>query len=188
VQKHNSANAVDPDIWTVLTLLVATVSMVAQLVGLNTGSPAKGLRDQNTSLSLEKIREELETAIRNAEKLLRFLANAPGEGSHPLGNRFRFGESKVFLKAGDLRRYSELVQQIALNAGNLSAWTLNLIQIDPGFAEQIGTRIMVEVGGVQQRINDLFVNSPANQEVIDECMLLLRTFSQLLGHFERARN
>jgi hypothetical protein len=184
----NKRIPVDPDIWTVLTLLVAAVSMVAQLAGLRAGQRPKGLRDRNTSLSYEKMRDELELAIRNAERLIRLLQKSSGEPVDPLGEEFTFGASRMLALAPDLQRYRELTQQIALNAGNLSTWTLNLIQIDSGFAEENGNRIMIDAGNVQQRINSLFRERHTNQEVLDECLLLLRSFNQLLGNLDQHRN
>src|SRR5215213_3201621 len=102
---HRDLNPIDPDVWTVMSLLVSTVSMVAQLAGLKTGKTPKGLSDQSTSLTLEKIRDELESAIRNAEKLIRILSNASGDGVQPLSAPFRFGKSQAFMDMTDFRRY-----------------------------------------------------------------------------------
>jgi hypothetical protein len=187
-QVSDRQEAIDPDVWTVLSLVVNTVAMVAQLAGLRGNAAPKGLNFHSTGIAYEKIRDELENAIRNCEKLIRILSGARGETLPPLDAPFRFGQSRTFLPISDFRRYSELIQQIALNAGNLSVWTLNLIQNDPGFAEEIGNRIMMEAGNVQQRINDLFQKSLTNQDVFDECLLMLRTFNQLLGRFELRRN
>lgn len=179
---------IDPDIWGALNLVVSTVAMFAQLAALKAPAPPKGLGQHSSSVAYEKIRDELETAIRNCEKLVRVLSDASGDSGNPLEAVFGFGTSRTFFPPSSFQRYGELVSQIGLNAGAINLWTLSLIKHDPGFAAQIGDAIMTETNNVQLRINNLFTKQRTNQEVLDECLLMLRSFSRLLGGLDRHRN
>lgn len=180
--------AVDPDVWTVLSLLVSTVAMFAQLAQLKSSEPVRGLSNHSTSVAHEQIREELNAASRSCEKLIRLLSKSSGTNGHPLVAAFEFGYSQTFFAKPEFERYKALVTDIANRAGNLSLWTLHLIEIDPGFAAEVGNRIVVEIGSIQQRVNRLFRDRPTNEEVLDECLQMLKAFSLLLDRLEQGQN
>jgi len=183
--KPDKSPTVDPDVWTVLSLTIATVTMFAQLAALRVSDKPKGLQFHSTNIAYDKVRDEIESAIKNCEKLVRLLRNATGLPSAPLGASFRFGASQALFTTSDFQKFVEITQNIALNAGNLSSWTLNLIRNDPGFAQLIGHKILEDVNDIHQRINRLYRDQINNEDVLDECLFLLRIFHTLLGRLDQ---
>jgi hypothetical protein len=181
----------DPDPWTVVSLVIASVAMVAQLAqlrlqSLDTVRPQSGL-NQQTRIPFEKLKDEIASAIRNVEKLVRLLSRAGGGAA--LNSPFVFGESQLMLDRPDITLYRELVAQISLNAGSLNQWCLVIIEIDTEFAAQIGSEISVKISSIQQRINDFFLKRLSNETVLEVCIDFLKTFSGILDRLEHsARN
>lgn len=175
------------DVWTVLNFLVSAVSMVAQLAGLETKEVTKGLARDTTREAYKNLREEIDRAIVNVENLVRLLHKAPGS-IDVMGAQFTFGQSRLRLSPADTQRYARLAQQLCSNAGTLSVWTHYLIQNDPGLAKEIGDRFAAQFDNAQQRINDCFAGFHTNEDVLNECLLMLDSFNRVLGSLEPRRN
>ena len=79
--------------------------------------------------------------------------------------------------------YQQLVAQIALDAGNISTWTLQM-SVDSDFAAILAGRIAAQCGNVQERINGLFSGHHTNESVLEDCRSMLRTFETTLAKLE----
>jgi hypothetical protein len=177
----------DPDPWTVASLVVAAVAMFAQLaqLGVQIADHRKSAvkMKPHSRVGFENLRQQVESAAQSTQRLIRILGRA-AEPSHPLQDKFRFGVGKALFYTNDFQPYSELVQKIALDAGSISAWALNLIQVDPDFAGHIGAQIIAEMKNVSERINRLYVEAPKNEEVLEESLDMFRTFIRILERLD----
>jgi hypothetical protein len=179
----------DPDPFTVVALVVAGVSMFAQLAQLglqykqSAGAPTI---QANSRQTFEALQRQIENAGKNVERLIRKLNQQTR--SRPLESEFRFGAAQAFFGPIEFQSYRELVAQIALDAGQISTWTLTLIQIDPNFAAAIGNQILSNMADVQMRINRIFKDAPTNEAVLEEALFMYKTFLQILDRFDREGN
>jgi hypothetical protein len=194
--RKNLSNDSDPDPWGAVGLVVMTVSMFAQLAGLKMMAQQlaaqqhvrSGLSNPATLTAFDQLRDAIQAAIQHVGELIRLLQRAHGDDVDPLRAEFRFGSSRAYFDTSTFSRYQELVSQIGLDAAHVSRWTLHMIAIDASFAVMLGNYINTEVTNVHDRINGIFSTPHTNEGVLDECILMLRTFSTILDRFESSRN
>jgi hypothetical protein len=175
----------DPDIWTVISLVVNGVSMFAQLASLRIQALSTSV-PRGATIPYENLRDAVSHALGNVERLIRILGNA--ENPQVMRGSFRFGENTALLDSNWFSQYQQLVAQIALDVGNISTWTLTLVSHHQGTAKMLGERIVDRLGRVSDRINAIYRSEPSNEEVLDECLRMYRAFVEILSEIDRARN
>lgn len=190
MDKTTVSDRIDPDPFAVTGLVIAAVSMFAQLAALakqiDDGSPGRRLETHNI-FAIEKMGEEVENAIRETEKLIKLLARMDnGLGGTPLSAKFRFGEVEALVGVGEMPRYVENVRKIGLAATNIAEWAHSLIQ--SGTGEIIGKMLLTRVDGIQSRINRLFDLNMTYEDVLDECLQMLRSFHSICESVAGLRN
>jgi hypothetical protein len=111
-------------------------------------------------------------------------AGADGADVEPLRADFRFGAGRAYFDMPTFDSYQQLVAQIALDAGNISTWTLQMIRVDSAFAATLAGRIAAQCGNVQERINGLYSGHRTNESVLEDCLSMLRTFESMLAQLE----
>ena len=178
--------SIDPDIWTVLNLVISGVTMFAQLASLKFQVGATSTLPSDAITPYEKLRDAVGDALRNVEKLIRILGHV--ENPEILNGRFRFGENAAYLTSARFSQYQQLVMQIALDAGHVSSWTLHLVGHNPATAKMLSDKITDRLGRVSDRINAIYRSDPSNEQVLEDCLMMYRVFSDILSEVDRLRN
>lgn len=176
----------DPDIWTVINLVVCSVSMFAQLASLKIEASSQSKLPVEATSAYENLRDALDEGLRDVQKLIRLLGYA--ENSSVLNEPFQFGENHALFTSARFSQYQQLVQKIALDAGNISSWTLTVVSVHPDVARTLGERIANRLGRINERINRIYRSNPSNEAVLEDCLTMYRVFSEIMAEIERFRN
>ena len=102
--------------------------------------------------------------------------------------QFAFGSIRTFLPVGDFEQLKGLIANLSVDVQSIGMWTLTLIQADEAFATRIGNEISANIAGIDKRINAMYRESMTNEQVLDECMFMLRTFVRLVAGLEKLEN
>ena len=178
----------DPDPWTVISTVICAVSMVAQLAALamQPKQASHHTLESPGQTAIDRLRDALHTAVHHVESLIRLFARAQSPG--PLGNLFRFGETRMFLNYADFNEYKRLASEVALDVSHISSWTLILIQLDPNLASVLGWTMFGEVSDIKIEINSLHSERHTNEEVLETCLRLLRGFGKIIADLKPKMN
>ena len=174
---------IDPDPWT----LVQTVCAIAGAIGVFI-QIGMAYRDRTKSVFREPdpdrgddlLRQTVREAIHNIENLVRFLARAKIEPQDTLDRRFRYAETTMLIERSDFGRFRDIADSLANSFGLVQGISLTIIQHQPEHARRLGIDLAAEVGDFAKRINSFTSGEMTNAAVIDECLLMIRSFNRIL--------
>ena len=84
----------------------------------------------------------------------------------------------------DFATFKQIAGQLIANLGSVSNYSLMMMESYPEHAQKIGIELNREVGDFARRMNSFMSGEMSNGAIIDECLILLRTFENILGRME----
>lgn len=180
----NRDDKVDPDPWTMIGLVIGVVSMVgtlAQVALAYKTTPKNPFQPDGAELR-ESVADALDRAVKSAEKLLTFLQKVPDQ--NVLDAEFSFAATTMMLTPEDLGRYGMIGHDVAHSVADVHARIDMLLRFQPDMAAEIGRDLLVTVDNLADRINGYYRNKRSNEEVIADCLLLLRTFITIIAKLD----
>ncbi len=186
-QELSRPEVVDPDPWTIVSVVINGVAMFAQLATLKIAAkagPAKQPRHQ-----LYELKNCVEEGIKFTERLVKLLGSMKtSEGGNANDGLFEFGEVTAYLDREEFSRYINIISQLHLTSSEINSHVVMLVLQHPNTAIEIGSAISNENKNISKTINDFYRARPSIDEVLSECLRMMRSFERILSVIEGNSN
>lgn len=184
-----STPRIDPDPWTLISLGVSSVAMFGTLAQValawKQNPPKEKLFKHPDPVPMrELLREAVESAIKDCEKLMRFIGKLADQPQDPLSEPFQFGQTTLLLELHALAEFDRLGTSLAHDVAMVHQTVMLMLKHHPEEAAKIGGVILEEVTDLKARVNGYFSGEHSNEQVLGDCIFILRTFVALLGRLE----
>lgn len=171
-QERSGQGRIDPDPWLLASVALQSAAVLLQLVQIAKSGPApmgrtvKVNADRTHLARIEESLEDLDRAIRKAERIVRREAQNPEREFYEVGFRISLGIMKF--EAKQHREYSTAVTETLAKLGALALWVGQLIAADQPVVREIGSEIQAEVGDAASRLNQLMETGGPNEAILAE--------------------
>lgn len=186
MELESNSERFDPDPWMVVNLVLLVLGTAGTMI-----QAGVAYRDRKTipvgriaHSFTESFQECLQKAIRSTEKIIRFLASRDLGTKEPLSLPFRYGEVALLMTSEDLTEFSSISSALSFELSQIQSTLFSIIRYNPEAANRIGTEFLREVNDFKGRLNAFYKGEYSNGQVLDDALMMLRTFERTLGRMQ----
>lgn len=183
---HTSEAVIDPDPWTIIQTVIGIASVVGVFIQIYQSHAARVaiIEGNKRHSSEDRLASAIREAICHVDDLQRLLAKGEIEPADVLDRQFRYGTTIMLIRESDFGRYQLLFNNIVTSLSAVNDFVMLIVQWQPHRAKQIGLSLHHEINDFARRLNSFFCGEMTNSAVISECLVLLRTFDQVLSRLD----